>query len=193
MFEFLVTGAAGRLDDDKGGRSARNRTNGDSGMRALFGIFPLLSLPIIIYNLLAMSRGKQDANVAVVNGAAVPVDDTTPYMLELINRPLFRIEMVAPGSLWLVTVGDVLVVLGLFLLFAEILKSTGTGAATIMNHAVSMGLFIVALIEFLLIPDFATSAFFILTVMCLLDVLAGVVVTIVSARRDFAVGEGFGK
>ena len=33
------------------------------------------------------------------------------------------------------------------------------------------------------------SIFFILTVMCLLDVLAGVVVTIVSARRDFSVGD----
>jgi len=41
-------------------------------------------------------------------------------------------------------------------------------------------------------PNFATSAFFIIMVMTLLDVLAGVVVTIVSARRDFAVGEGFG-
>ena len=61
-----------------------------------------------------------------------------------------------------------------------------------MNHAVSMILFIVCLVEFLLHPNFATSAFFIVMVMTLLDVLAGVVVTIVSARRDFGVGEGFG-
>ena len=79
------------------------------------------------------------------------------------------------------------------MLFIEILKSTSTGAATIFNHAVSMILFIVALVEFLLFKNFATSVFFILSVMCLLDVLAGVVVTIVSARRDFAVGEGFSK
>ena len=54
-----------------------------------------------------------------------------------------------------------------------------------------MMLFIVCLVQFLLLPNFATSAFFIIMVMTLLDVLAGVVVTIVSARRDFAVGEGF--
>ena len=50
-----------------------------------------------------------------------------------------------------------------------------------------MILFIVCLIQFLLLPNFATSTFFILMSMALLDVLAGVVVTIVSARRDFGV------
>ena len=54
-----------------------------------------------------------------------------------------------------------------------------------------MIVFIVCLMLFLLNPNFATSVFFILTVMALLDVLAGVVVTIVSARRDFGVSEGF--
>ena len=52
-----------------------------------------------------------------------------------------------------------------------------------------MILFIVCLIQFLLLPNFATSTFFILMSMTLLDVLAGVVVTIVSARRDFGVGD----
>ncbi|MEO1323895.1 MAG: hypothetical protein AAFV59_12915, partial [Pseudomonadota bacterium] len=75
--------------------------------------------------------------------------------------------------------------------FMEILKSTSTGTATIMNHALSMIVFIVCLMLFLLHPNFATSVFFILTVMALLDVLAGVVVTIVAARRDFGVSEGF--
>ena len=50
--------------------------------------------------------------------------------------------------------------------------------------------FILCLIEFLLAPNFATSTFFILMSMTLLDVLAGVVVTIVSARRDFGVDHG---
>jgi hypothetical protein len=49
--------------------------------------------------------------------------------------------------------------------------------------------FIVCLVEFLRLPNVQTSTFFILTIMCLLDVLAGVVVTIVSARRDFSVGD----
>ncbi|MGB2074778.1 MAG: hypothetical protein ACPHYE_06095, partial [Henriciella sp.] len=44
----------------------------------------------------------------------------------------------------------------------------------------------------LLHPNFATSVFFLITIMALLDVLAGVVVTIIAARRDFALGEGLG-
>ena len=96
------------------------------------------------------------------------------------------------GVIWQLSGADALVLLSISLLFLEILKSTSTGTATIMNHAISMILFIVCLVEFLLHPNFATSAFFIIMVMTLLDVLAGVVVTIVSARRDFGVGEGFG-
>jgi hypothetical protein len=54
----------------------------------------------------------------------------------------------------------------------------------IFNHALSMLVFIICLIEFLLVPAFSTSVFFIIMAMALLDVLAGVVVTIISARRD---------
>jgi hypothetical protein len=97
------------------------------------------------------------------------------------------------GANWLISSGDILVILSLAFFFVEILKSTSTGTASIANHAVSMIVFIICLIEFLLFPNFATSVFFILTIMSLLDVLAGVVVTIISARRDFTVGEGAGR
>jgi len=50
---------------------------------------------------------------------------------------------------------------------------------------------LLCLIEFLALKSFATSEFFLLTMMCFLDVLAGAMVTIVSARRDFGVGDGF--
>jgi hypothetical protein len=50
-----------------------------------------------------------------------------------------------------------------------------------------MGLFIVCLIEFLLLRSFASPTFFLLTAIVLLDAMAGMVVTIVSARRDFDV------
>jgi hypothetical protein len=82
------------------------------------------------------------------------------------------------------TFGDVMILLSILLLFVELLKSTSTGTAAIFNHALSMLVFIICLVEFLLHPAFATSVFFIIMIMALLDVLAGVVVTIISARRD---------
>ncbi len=143
-------------------------------MRVIFGIFPLLAVPVIIYNLMAFGYGGPDMSAHI----------SDPL------HPLWSIPMVSPGSKWALTSGDVLILLSLVFFFVEILKSTSTGSSTIANHAVSMLVFIICLIEFLLLKNFATSVFFILTMMCLLDVLAGVVVTIISARRDFSVGDG---
>jgi hypothetical protein len=100
-----------------------------------------------------------------------------------LRDPWMNIPM-ASGAHWTIAFGDVLVLLALLLLFIELLKSTSTGSAAIFNHALSMLVFIICLVEFLLHPAFATSVFFVILVMALLDVLAGVVVTIISARRD---------
>jgi hypothetical protein len=140
-----------------------------SPMRMIFGIFPLLAIPIVIYNLMALTAGPDAAAFAAT--LADPARGTQVF-----------------GE-WRITGGDILIILSMVFFFVEILKSTSTGSSTIANHAVSMLVFIVCLVEFLLLPNFQTSIFFILTVMCLLDVLAGVVVTIVSARRDFSVGD----
>ena len=113
--------------------------------------------------------------------------DSAP-ILSLLNDRFLGLPMIS-GVDWILTKGDAILLLAVVFLFLEILKSTSTGTSTIINHAVSMILFIVCLIQFLLLPNFATSTFFILMSMTLLDVLAGVVVTIVSARRDFGVGE----
>jgi hypothetical protein len=143
-------------------------------MRVIFGIFPLLAIPIIIYNLMAFTAtGAADASgaSAIAMQLGNPATGTAVF-----------------GG-WRVTGGDILIILSMVFFFVEIIKSTSTGSSTIANHAVSMLVFIVCLVEFLLLPNFQTSVFFILTLMCLLDVLAGVVVTIVSARRDFSVGD----
>jgi hypothetical protein len=134
-------------------------------MRVIFGIFPLLAIPIIIYNLMAFTAGGDAAAFAAT--LADPSRGTSVF------------------GAWRVTGGDILMILSMVFFFVEIIKSTATGSSTIANHAVSMLVFIVCLVEFLMLPNFQTSVFFILTFMCLLDVLAGVVVTIVSARRDF--------
>jgi len=148
-----------------------------SPMRVIFGIFPLLAIPIVIYNMMALTAG----GVADASGAsAIAMQLANPAT----GTPVF-------GG-WRITSGDILVILSMVFFFVEIIKSTATGSSTIANHAISMLVFIVCLVEFLLLPNFQTSVFFILTFMCLLDVLAGVVVTIVSARRDFMVGDNQG-
>ena len=152
-------------------------------MRLIFGIFPLLVIPVVLYNLLAMAFGGPvqdiDASGQLIQSQAAP-------MASLLNERFLGLPMIS-GVEWVLTKGDAIVLLAVIFLFLEILKSTSTGTATIINHGISLLIFILCLVQFLLMPNFATSTFFILTAMTLLDVLAGVIVTIVSARRDFGV------
>lgn len=94
------------------------------------------------------------------------------------------------GGAWQLTVGDILLALGLFLLFFEILKATRTGGLSVVDHALSMIVFVACLILFLVWDRAATSTFFLLMLMALIDVIAGFSVTINAARRDFGTGHG---
>jgi len=146
-------------------------------MRLIFGIFPLLVIPVILYNLIALAAGSVETTGAA---GEAPIAG-------LLGERFLGLPMIS-GVEWVLTKGDAIVLLAVTFLFLEILKSTSTGTATIINHGISLLLFIICLVQFLLMPNFATSTFFILMSMTLLDVLAGVIVTIVSARRDFGVG-----
>lgn len=138
----------------------------------MFAALPLLALPVLAYNLAALTLaggfGSQEAAIRM-------------------SEPLFSITM-SNSAQWPVNLGDVMLLVGLIVLFIELLKSTTSRRTAIVNHALSMLLFVACLVEFLLAPAFATSTFFLLTVMVLLDVLAGFIVTIVSARRDVDFG-----
>jgi hypothetical protein len=134
----------------------------------MFAAFPLLSLPILAYNLLALTV----AGGFKGDGAA-----------DRMSAQLFSIRT-ASHTNWSVSLADLLLAGALVVLFIELLKSTTSRQVAIVNHSLSMILFIVCLVEFLLFPAFATSAFFLLTLMVLLDVLAGFIVTIVASRRE---------
>lgn len=100
---------------------------------------------------------------------------------------LYAVNLIS-GALWNFTVSDLYIILGVLTLYIEIFKSTGTGIVSVIDHSLSMLVFIIFLIEFLVVKGCGTSTFFILGLMSLLDVIAGFTVSIVAARRDFAVG-----
>ena len=134
----------------------------------MFAVLPLLSIPVVLYNIIAWSGST----------VADPY-----YVLGRMDAVLLAVPM-ASGATWIITPGHALIAVTLVMLFFELLKSTGTGRAAILNHAFSMCLFVFCLIEFLLFGAFATSVFFLITLMALLDTMAGFMVTIASARRD---------
>ena len=79
---------------------------------------------------------------------------------------------------------DILVAFAIFLLWIEIIKSTRLGTRNVMDHILAIALFIVMLVEFLLVPRAATSTFFLLMAIALVDVLAGFIVGMRSAQRQ---------
>ncbi len=143
------------------------------GSQTMLIAIPLLILPVVIYNIVILFAGQDAAGMVVVS--------------DVLADPLFSLNM-ASGARWSVTVGDLILLLSLVLLFVELLKSTTSQRAAIINHALSMILFVVCLVAFLLIKGFATSTFFLILTMVMLDVLAGFIVTIISARKDLDFG-----
>jgi hypothetical protein len=173
-------------------------------MGAIFNVFPLILIPVLIFNIWAFGSTAAGTDPADVRMhlqnpmICVPMASQEPGAINVCEQsrdaaantvvtqgPNATAAAAPMGTVhWVVSFGDLLILLSLILLFVELLKSTSTGTAAIFNHALSMLVFIICLVEFLLHPAFATSVFFIIMVMSLLDVLAGVVVTIIAARRD---------
>lgn len=91
------------------------------------------------------------------------------------------------GGTWVISLGDALIALSLVFLFLEMLKATRTTARSLFDHILSTVIFVAALIEFLIVPQAATSTFALLLVMSLIDVLAGWSVSMRAAHRDLTV------
>jgi hypothetical protein len=129
---------------------------------ALFS-FPLLLLPFAVYNIIAF---------------------LTPGVG--FTSPITSIQM-ASGSVWSMTAGDILIAFAVLMLFVELLKATRTGARNVVDHGLSLVLFIAMGVEFILVGQAATSTFFLLLVIGFVDVLGGFAVTLRSAQRDLTI------
>jgi hypothetical protein len=129
----------------------------------MFASVPLMAVSFILYNLVVFGFGAAGGNP--------------------LQGEVFSMGMMSGGRFTL-NMGDGLVLASLILLFFEILKSTRTSNASVVDHLLSTGVFILFLVEFLLVPSAATAVFFIIMVMALIDVMAGFSVSIRSSGRD---------
>jgi hypothetical protein len=125
--------------------------------------FPLLLVPFAIYNMIAF----------LTPGVSWTAPVTTVHMMS--------------GQDWVLTWEDILLAFAIFLLWIELIKATRAGTRSIMDHVLAMALFIVMLVEFLLVQRAATSTFFLLMAIALVDVLAGFIVGMRSATRQIEV------
>lgn len=125
--------------------------------------FPLLIIPFAIYNIVAF----------LMPGVSW-------------TEPLSSVRMVSQAD-WTMSAGDMLICLAVLLLFGEIAKSTRIGTRSVLDHALSLILFLAMLIEFILVKQAGTATFFLLLVVSFIDVLGGFAVTLRSAQRDLTV------
>ncbi|CTQ55262.1 hypothetical protein LP7551_03803 [Roseibium album] len=135
----------------------------------LFSAIPFTLFTFLIYNAIAFTSGASNPN--------------------LWSDPVFTIAMVSGATFELLS-SDLLIAVGLFFLFIEILKATRIGTAALLDHMFSVLVFVAYLVEFLVLPQAATSLFFVLTVISLIDVIAGFSISITGARRDVSFGHG---
>lgn len=90
------------------------------------------------------------------------------------------------GAQWAISLAEAFVAFSLFVLFFEILKSTRVSSRSLVDHMLSMLIFVIALVEFLLVPQAGNSVFGLLLCIMLLDVVAGFSVSVRVAQRDVA-------
>ena len=125
--------------------------------------FPLLIIPLAIYNMVAY---------------------LTPGLL--LTGPLFSIHMLS-GADMTFSFSDLLLIFAILLLFVEIMKATRIGVRSIVDHMLSLVVFIIFVVEFIMSTKAATSTFLLLTVLSFVDVIAGFSITIRAAQRDISV------
>lgn len=125
--------------------------------------FPLLLIPFAVYNMIAF----------LTPGVAWTTPVATVHMMS--------------GEDWVLTWEDLLLAFAILLLALEMIKSTRMGMRSIVDHVLAMALFIAMLVEFLLVQRAGTSTFFLLTMIGLVDVLVGFIVSIRSSQRQIEV------
>lgn len=122
--------------------------------------FPLLLIPFAIYNI-----------VAFLMPGVVFTDR------------LFSVAMLSKTEL-VVSIGDVLAIFSILILYIEIVKATRIGSRSIVDHLLSLLLFIAVLGEFMIVTRAATSTFLILVTLSFVDVIGGFSITIRTSQRD---------
>ena len=125
--------------------------------------FPLLLIPFAVYNIV----------VFLLPGLSL-------------TAPLTNVGMISGGD-WTMSAGEMIIALSILLLFGEMLKATRIAMRNVVDHALSLLLFLAILVEFLLVKQAATGTFFLLMTISFIDVIGGFAVALRSSRRNLTV------
>jgi hypothetical protein len=126
--------------------------------------FPLLLIPFAIYNMIAFLTPG-------VSWASPVYSGTIPFK---------------SGATWMGTIGDAFLVFTLLMLMCEFIKCSRQGKSFV-EHFLSLLLAGGAAAEFWMVREGANSTFFLLVVICFVDMFAGFAASLRRARRRVVV------
>ncbi len=158
--------------------------------------FPLFFFVLVLYNIIIFAKPElllepqiEPASGPGVEEVAPAAADAEAEPAEAPKRPqaIANIPLIS-GATWRPLPADILLLIAVFVLYVELFKSTRTSVSSIVEHVLSMFVFIAFLVEFLVVEACGTSTFLIVTLLSLIDVIGGFTITISTARRDFGVG-----
>lgn len=135
-------------------------------MRLLFAL-PLMIVPLGAY-------------IAVALG---------PSGTAAFDEVIFSRSMISGGTVDL-SQGDVLLAFSILVLFLEVVKATRTGFAPVLDHVFSVLMVMVYLVMFIVWAPASTGLFALMMLIALVDVLAGLWISLNVARRDVAISPG---
>jgi|GEM_PF-1341276 hypothetical protein len=134
-------------------------------MKRYFDTIPLMAIPICLYSILAaIAAGSRGVDV---------------FTREL-ETASFTITMPS-GAPWGISGGTLLVALGLVILFFELIRGVASSRFAIIHHTWAVLIALASLGAFMILDSFATSTFFLLSLMCILDMIGGIIVNIAEA------------
>ncbi|WP_315787633.1 MULTISPECIES: hypothetical protein [unclassified Bradyrhizobium] len=121
--------------------------------------FPLLLIPLAIYNMI----------VFLMPGVAF-------------SETLLRLQLPS-GEVWTISLGDMLLSLGVLLLLLEIIKAAKPNGKYLTDHLLSLLVFGGAAAEFVMWQKFGNSTFLLLTLLAMVDFFGGIALRTKRAAR----------
>ena len=119
-------------------------------------LFPWMAVPVVTYNILALG------GLAFSSVEAIRLRLDTDFLVIPIGL----------SASWNITPGHALICCSIIMLFIEFMKSRSISSINVLSHASSIFIFVISIVEFLIFPAFATSVFFLIMLMCLMDVVS---------------------
>ncbi len=132
----------------------------------IFRFIPLMGIVLLLYNVFALNYSNPT--------------------LSLWSQTAFTIALPSNAALSL-SYSSIFILFALFILFIELVKSTTASNVAMIEQTLSTFVFVGFLLQLFLSPHVAEPTFFILMTISFVEVMAGFIILLKVARRDFGV------